>query len=112
MPGLRVTPAAQEVFAMWLTEREQRLRAPEAATPAFESPLAQYRSLMPSLARIFHLRRQMEGDWEGDAIAQDRAELAIDWCDFLERHARCCNRRGATRCTSVAGQHAPAPERR
>ena len=56
IPWLRFTPEAQELFDDWRDELENRLRSDElVGTPAFESHLAKYRSLMPSLALLFHL---------------------------------------------------------
>jgi len=53
---LRFSPEAQELFYEWFTQLEWRLRSPELKrTPAFESHLAKYRSLMPTLALLFHL---------------------------------------------------------
>jgi putative DNA primase/helicase len=102
IPALRFAPDAQELFDAWRTDLERRLRAPAMeAMPAFESHLAKYRSLMPSLALIFHLvsfvstgRAEVEssaeeaGDAAGAAVSLDSARLAAAWCEFLEAHAR------------------------
>jgi putative DNA primase/helicase len=56
----------------------------ENLTPAMESHLAKYRSLMPSLAVILHMA-------DGDARLQIpllQAQRAADWCAYLESHAR------------------------
>jgi hypothetical protein len=49
--------------------------------------LAKYRSLMPSLALLFHL---VECIGRGDVapVSLSAAKLAADWCDYLELHAR------------------------
>jgi putative DNA primase/helicase len=46
---------AQEFFQEWMTELETVLRSDTFDTPSFTSHVAKYRSLMPSLALIFHL---------------------------------------------------------
>jgi putative DNA primase/helicase len=86
VPALRFADDAQELFYEWLTQLEQRLRSDELReTPAFESHLSKYRSLMPSLSLLFHLI-ESEDVWQPVALAS--ARLAADWCDFLEQHAR------------------------
>ena len=86
IPALRFAPDAQDLFDAWRTELENRLRAMQGASPAFESHLAKYRSLMPSLALIFHLLHKVEG-WQGDAVSLEAARDAAAWCEFLEHHA-------------------------
>lgn len=92
IPYLRFNAGGQAVFDEWRRELETRLRSDElAGTPAFEAHLAKYRSLMPSLALLFHLvdRGAFEG-FEGSlpGVGEKSARLAADWCDFLEAHAR------------------------
>ncbi len=53
-PSLRFDAAAQELFDGWRAELEHRLRA-EEDHPVLLSHLAKYRSLLPSLALLFHL---------------------------------------------------------
>jgi putative DNA primase/helicase len=53
-------------------------------SPALESHLAKYRSLMPSIALLLHLA---DGD-DGDTIRLIQAERAIGWSAYLESHAR------------------------
>ena len=55
--------------------------------PSFESHLAKYRSLMPSLALISHLVDVVSGKAMG-AVSLEAAMLAADWCEYLEAHAR------------------------
>ena len=88
IPALHFAPDAQELFDEWRGKLEVRLRsAGMEATPAFESHLAKYRSLMPSLALIFHLVEVVSG--HGDAsVTLESARLAAAWCEFLEAHAR------------------------
>ena len=95
IPALRFSGEAQELFNEWRAGLEARLRAEEmVAFPAFESHLAKYRSLMPSLALIFYLVERVGGDdrvGEADvvgAVTLAAAQNAADWCEFLEAHAR------------------------
>jgi putative DNA primase/helicase len=80
---LKFDPEAQELFSVWRRELELRLRRGDL-TPAMESHLAKYRSLMPSLALILHLA----GGSMDPAIPLLAAQRAADWCIYLESHAR------------------------
>lgn len=81
---LRFDDAAQDVFDAWREILENRLRSPELTEEAaLASALAKYRSLMPSLALIFHLV-----DRRREPVTESAARLAADWCEFLELHAR------------------------
>jgi hypothetical protein len=46
-----------------------------------------FRSLMPSLALIFHCIDIADGKAIG-AVSERAARLAVQWCDYLESHAR------------------------
>ena len=88
VPYLRFAPDAQSLFDEFRTTLERRVRALKMeATPAFESHLAKYRSLMPSLALIFHLVAVVDGQRTAGPVSLDAAKLAAAWCDFLEAHA-------------------------
>lgn len=88
MLQVRFAADAQELFYEWLSDLEARLRAPELLrTPAFESHLAKYRSLMPALALLFHLV-EIVGSGPIKPVSLDAAKLAADWCEYLELHAR------------------------
>ena len=88
MPALRFAPDAQELSDEWRSTLERRLRSAElGAAPAFESHLAKYRSLMPSLALVFHLVEVVDGTATGP-VSLEAARLAAAWCEFLEHHAR------------------------
>lgn len=88
IPYLHFSFDAQELFDTWRWELEHRLRSRELADfPAFESHLSKYRSLMPSLALLFHLVDVAAGAPVGPVTLQ-AAELAGAWCEFLEAHAR------------------------
>jgi putative DNA primase/helicase len=88
MRTLRFAGDAQELFNEWLTQLQGRLGSPDLLPfPAFESHLAKYRSLMPSLALLLHLVECVGRDELGP-VSLAAAELAADWCDYLELHAR------------------------
>ena len=86
IPALRFSPDAQELFYDWITNLEFRLNSEELLqTPAFESHLSKYRSLMPSLSLLFHLT---ETEHIESPVSLTAAKLSADWCEFLEQHAR------------------------
>jgi Protein of unknown function (DUF3987) len=88
IPWLAFTEDAQALFDAWRFELEHRLRSRELdATPAFASHLAKYRSLMLSLALLFHLVDVVGEDANGP-IGLAAARQAAAWCEFLEAHAR------------------------
>ena len=88
IPCLRFSPDAQEIHDSWRDELEHRLRSDALIdTPAFESHLSKYRSLMPSLALIFHLVDVASGTPGGPVTAWS-TRLAAAWCDYLEAHAK------------------------
>ena len=89
-------PDAQELFTEWLGELEVKVRGTELH-PALISHLSKYRSLMPSLALLFHLADQASSvgfDGSDFAISQkigvelEHARKAASWCEYLESHAR------------------------
>jgi hypothetical protein len=87
IPALHFSDEAQALFDVWRGELERRFRDGELAyKPAFESHLSKYRSLMPSLALIFHLVAVADGTASGP-VSLEAAQLAAAWCDFLEAHA-------------------------
>lgn len=79
----RFDPDAQELFIDWLAELESKVRGNELH-PALTSHLSKYRSLMPSLALLFHLA---EGTGT-NIISFDSMWRAAEWCEYLESHAR------------------------
>jgi hypothetical protein len=82
--NLRFAPDAQELFVVWLTDLETKIRT-FGMHPALVSHLAKYRSLMPSLAALFELA---DVDGEADVISLEHAKQAAAWCEYLESHAR------------------------
>jgi putative DNA primase/helicase len=88
VPALRFTDEAQDLFDAWREALETRIRSGELRSPAFESHLAKYRSLMPSLALIFHLIEAVSGATTDTMVGIACARRAASWCEFLEAHAR------------------------
>lgn len=73
---------AQELFIEWQTALMRRLRAGEE--PAWlESHLGKYPSLAGRLALVLHLAEGGAGSVPADVLAR-----ALDWCEYLEGHAR------------------------
>lgn len=84
VPHVRFGPDAQEVFDGWRGELEHRLRN-EAMPPALEAHLGKFRSLVPSLALIFHLVDEQTPVLPVGSVHVTRA---IAWATYLETHAR------------------------
>lgn len=82
---LRFSDDGQKVFDEWIIGLEKRL--PQMGT-LMEQHLAKYRSLMPSLALLFHLIALADGSEEAGGVNERAAMMAVEWCDFLESHAR------------------------
>lgn len=88
IPYLRFSPEGQTLFDAWHDYLELRLRGDDLRDrPAFESHLAKYRSLMPSLALLFHLIEVVDGGEAGAGVSLGAARLAASWCDYLAIHA-------------------------
>jgi hypothetical protein len=78
---LKFHPDAQALFKEWLGQLEGRIRGDDIPS-VLQAHLAKYRSLMPSLALLFSL---VDGNL--DAVGLHHAQLAADWCVYLEAHA-------------------------
>lgn len=87
IPALRFSQAGQDVFDTWRNGLETRLRGEHGLPPAMESHLTKYRSLMPSLALIFHLVKVVDGTVAPGPVSERAADMAATWCDYLESHA-------------------------
>jgi len=85
IPYLQFSPEAQEYFDEWRSTLEKRLRSGTLST-IMENHLSKYRSLMPSLALLFHLI-EFAGRGQLQPIPFGFAMLAAQWCDLLESHA-------------------------
>ena len=87
IPALRFSPDGQVIFDTWRHDLETRLRSDNGSHPVIVSHLAKYRSLMPSLALIFHLIEVADGTTEPGPVTDRAAIMAAAWCDYLESHA-------------------------
>lgn len=82
---LHFDDGGQSVFDGWILALENRLRKLDTL---MEQHLAKYRSLMPSLALLFHLIALADGSEEPGGVNERAAMMAVEWCEFLEAHAR------------------------
>lgn len=89
---LTFSEEAQPVFSEWRDVLENRLRSGELAEyPAFDSHLGKSRSLVPSLALVFHLvdvATQGGNLQRLPPVSIGALELALNWAEYLELHAR------------------------
>lgn len=87
IPYFRFDDEAQGVFYDWLTDLENKLRTDDE--PVVLEHLGKYRSLMPSLALIFHLLSIANTPPATiRQVSRECAEHAAAWCGYLESHAR------------------------
>jgi len=75
---------AQPTYLHWLEDHENSIRRTSTNSPAIEALLAKYRSLVPSLALIFHL---INTD-NTRHVSHEALQLAMHWADFLYNHAK------------------------
>jgi putative DNA primase/helicase len=87
LPFLRFAPDAQGTFDAWFSDLAGRLRSTEEH-PAFIAHLANYRSLVPALALLFHVADAVDGAAQPGAVATTARNLALEWAEVLEAHAR------------------------
>jgi hypothetical protein len=85
-PFFRFDDEAQDIFYSWLTEL-QTTKIEHEENPFMAEHLGKFRSLMPSLALIFHCIEIANRKLTGKVTATS-ATLAVDWCKYLESHAR------------------------
>jgi putative DNA primase/helicase len=86
IPYLRFDAGGQNCFDGWRADLESRLRNADEH-PVMVAHLAKYRSLMPSLALIFHLSDCVVAGTFGP-VNLEPTQRAAAWCDYLEAHAR------------------------
>jgi len=84
-PFLRFSAAGQTVFDDWIIDLETRL---PNLSPLIQQHVSKYRSLMPSLALLFHLIAVADGTAKPGRVSEKAAMMAAEWCEFLEAHAR------------------------
>ncbi|MGZ8373313.1 MAG: DUF3987 domain-containing protein, partial [Nitrospira sp.] len=88
IPYYRFDEEGQQIFYQWWEELERKLRTPEEESVVLEH-LGKYRSLMPSLALIFHLLEVASTSSPvPPQVSAHHAECAAAWCSYLEQHAR------------------------
>jgi len=85
-PHFKFSSEAQVIFNEWLTNL-QIVKIKHEDNPLMAEHFGKFRSLMPSLALIFHCIDIADSGTGGDVTAQS-ARLAVAWCDYLESHAR------------------------
>jgi hypothetical protein len=86
IPYMRFSEEAQELFIAWLHELQEKLSNPDDS-PVIREHFGKYRSLMPSLALQFHLIDIADGMSSGP-VSLSAAQMAADWCEYLESHSR------------------------
>ena len=86
IPYLRFDWEAQRAFNAWREKLELRLRD-DSLHPALEAHLAKYRSLIPSLALLFHIA-DARPDIELGPVGIEAFDAAEAWSDYLESHAK------------------------
>jgi hypothetical protein len=82
VPFLRFDNEAQGLLIEWQTQLMGRLREGNEAA-WMESHLAKYPALAGRLALVLHL-----ADGNAGAVSADTLATALDWCGYLEGHAR------------------------
>jgi hypothetical protein len=102
VPFLRFDDEGQQLFDEWRTALEHRLRE-GTEDPVFESHLSKFRSLIPSLALLFHLVQGRRG-----AVGRDVLAMAISWCHIWSRTPAGSTR---TRWTAPARRPRHSPRR-
>ncbi|RYF50137.1 MAG: DUF3987 domain-containing protein, partial [Cytophagaceae bacterium] len=90
-PYTRFDPQAQDIFRDWLTNWQTQVLPNESGL--LLEHFTKYRSLMPSLALIFHVVNCVDKPAPVDKtqkylVSAEAAQMAIDWCAYLMSHAR------------------------
>lgn len=77
---------AQEVFIDWMTRLHEK-KIPNEEHPIIQEHLSKYPKLMTGLALLFHV---IDGVNFGNVgpVSKRATEMAIEWCNYLETHAR------------------------
>ncbi|WP_460673710.1 YfjI family protein [Larkinella ripae] len=86
----RFDEEAQEVFKQWLIRWETQVLPNE--TGLLLEHFTKYRSLVPSLALIFHVANceanPNNGSGKKRLVSKEAISQALLWCDYLQTHAR------------------------
>jgi hypothetical protein len=90
-PYTRFNAEAQEVFKQWLIEWEEFVLPNESGL--LLEHFTKYRSLMPSLALVFHVVNCIDNPQPASGtgkqfVTADATRMAVRWCDYLKSHAR------------------------
>ena len=85
-PYFRFGEPAYQFYQQWATQLETVKIADEEHTIIAEH-LSKYNKLMPALALLFHVIDGLEMGEVGD-VSLRAAEMASEWCEYLESHAR------------------------
>lgn len=77
---------AQKIFIEWTTVLHKQ-KIPNEDHPILQEHLSKYPKLMTGLALLFHV---IDGINLGSVggVSKRATEMAIEWCDYLETHAR------------------------
>lgn len=77
---------AQELFIDWMTRLHEK-KIPNEEHPIIQEHLSKYPKLMTGLALLFHV---IDGVNFGNVgpVSKRATEMAIEWCNYLETHAR------------------------
>ena len=87
IPYMKFSAEAQGLFESWIKDLETNKLNNLDESPSLLEHFGKYRSLMPSLALIFHLLEIADSNRSGDVSLQ-AAQQAAQWCEYLESHAR------------------------
>ena len=87
IPYLKFSDEAQGLFEEWIKDLETKKLNNLDESPSLLEHFGKYRSLMPSLALIFHLLEIADSKRSGNVSLQ-AAQQAAQWCEYLEKHAR------------------------
>lgn len=89
-PYTRFDAEGQTVFIEWITHLEEVVLPSENGL--LLEHFTKYRSLMPSLALVFHvinsLSQPAPAGTQKQLVTAAAARMAVDWCEYLQSHAR------------------------
>ncbi|MEK5751367.1 YfjI family protein [Acinetobacter variabilis] len=86
-PYFRFTAEAQELYKSWSEQINSRT-IPNEEHAIIQEHLSKFGKLMPSLALIFHIIDCVQLGSHLGGVSKNATEMAIQWCDYLESHAR------------------------
>ena len=87
IPYMKFSAEAQELFESWIKDLETNKLNNLDESPSLLEHFGKYRSLMPSLALIFHLLGIADSK-RSDNVSLQATQQAAQWCEYLEKHAR------------------------